>query len=175
MIPFSLYETINILERTPSMLNDLLAGISDPWAFHNEGGNTWSPFDIVGHLIEGENNNWIPRIQIILSDQPDKRYVPFDRFSQLDGNKEKTMAGLLNEFTRLRKINLDLLRSFRITEGDLDKTGIHPEFGAVTLRQQLATWAAHDLSHFSQITRVMARQYREAVGPWTRYLTIMGQ
>src|SRR5580692_5583054 len=174
MIPFSLYETINILERTPSMLNDLLAGISDPWAFHNEGGNTWSPFDIVGHLIEGENNNWIPRIQIILSDQPDKRYVPFDRFSQLDGNKEKTMTGLLNEFTRLRKINLDLLRSFRITEGDLDKTGIHPEFGAVTLRQQLATWAAHDLSHLSQITRVMARQYREAVGPWTRYLTIMG-
>ncbi len=113
MIPFNLEETINILERTPSMLNDLLAGISDPWAFNNESGNSWSPFDVVGHLIEGEKNNWIPRIQIILSDRPDKRYVPFDRFAQLDVNQDKTMAGLLHEFTRLRKINLDLLDAIR--------------------------------------------------------------
>jgi hypothetical protein len=173
MIPFDLKKSMEILERTPAVLTAMLDGLSDDWITPNEGPDTWSPYDIVGHLIHGELTDWIPRMKIILSDSPDKRFTPFDRFAQYQNSKGKTLAQLLGTFASLRSRNLEILRSCPITGKDLAKEGVHPTFGPVTLSQLLATWVVHDLNHIGQIARVMATQYKEDVGPWVPFLGIL--
>jgi hypothetical protein len=172
---FSLNNTIEILERTPSVIETLLTGLPEELVMNNEGKDTWSPFDVIGHLINGEKELWIVRMEIILSDKKDKTFVAFDRFSQLNENKGKMIIQLLDEFKDLRKKNIEILRSKRISDIDLDKNGIHPELGIVTLRQLLAMWPAHDLTHLTQIARTMAKQHKELIGPWAKYLSIMNK
>jgi uncharacterized damage-inducible protein DinB len=170
---FKVEKAIEILERTPQTLSSLLIGLSDEWIFSNEGESTWSPFDVVGHLIEAEKYNWIPRIEMILTKGESETFPPFDRFSQLHQNTEKTIEQLLNEFAELRQQNLEKLKTMITAQTNLDQTGIHPDFGVVKLSELLATLATHDLSHIAQITRVMANRYRDDVGPWKSYLRIM--
>jgi hypothetical protein len=170
---FKIAQAIEILSRTPIVVETLLKGLSDEWIMQNEGSNTWSAYDIIGHYIEGEKNDWITRMQIILSDNPDKQFKPFDRFAQFEDSKGKSMQQLLDEFSRWRELNLSVLRSANITEADLSKTGIHPSFGTVTLKQLLATWVVHDLAHINQITRVMAKQYSDDIGPWKEYISLI--
>ena len=170
---FSLEKSIEILERAPSAYKELLNGVSDEWSKTNEGGESWSPYDVLGHLIHGESGDWMNRIEIILSDNPDKNFKPFDRFAQFEESKGKSLKDLLGEFMMLRIMNLEKLKAKNITEADLDKKGIHPVFGEVTLRQLLSTWVVHDLNHLAQVTRVMAYQYKDNVGPWSEYLRIL--
>ncbi len=170
---FKLSEAIEILSRTPAVVETLLTGLSDDWTMNNEGGETWSPYDIIGHYIEGEKNDWITRMEIILSDKEEKEFKPFNRFAQFEDSKGKSLTQLLDQFKQLRKENLFKLQSANLTDADLDKTGMHPAFGAVTLRQLLSTWVVHDLSHINQMSRVMAKQYTEAIGPWTEYFNVI--
>ena len=165
-------KSIEILERTPQVLYDLLFGLSEDWTSNNEGENTWSPYDVVGHLIHGEKTDWIPRAKIILEYGIDKPFEPFHRFAQFLDSRGKSLADLLEEFKQLREANLQEFKSLDITS-NLDKKGMHPESGEVTLRNVLSSWVVHDLGHISQITRVMARQYKEEVGIWTRYMGIL--
>ena len=170
---FDLTNGIAILERTPNTFRAMLAGLPPAWIDATEGPNTWSPYDNVGHLIHGERTDWIGRAQIILAQGPDRQFKPFDRLAQFEESKGKTLADLLDEFARLRTENLATLRGWRLTEAQLNLEGVHPAFGAVTLRQLLSTWVAHDLGHIAQTARVMAKQYRDAVGPWRAYLPVM--
>lgn len=172
---FDLNRTVAVLERTPAALAALLRGLPAGWIRACDGGASWSPFDIVGHLIHGERTDWIPRALAVLSDDPpgERRFAPFDRFAQERESAGKELSELLDTFAELRAANLDTLAGLGITGGMLDRTGVHPEFGEVTLRQLLATWAAHDLGHVAQAARVMAREYRGAVGPWRAYLPVM--
>lgn len=170
---FDLTTGIAILERTPGTLRSLLSGLPPAWTDANEGPDSWSPYDIVGHLIHGERTDWIPRARIVLDQAGDRRFTPFDRFAQFRESAGKSLPQLLDEFATLRAENLDTLRGWRLTEAQLALEGNHPELGPVTLRQVLATWVAHDLGHLAQMTRVMAKQYREAIGPWRKYLTVM--
>lgn len=170
---FTLQNSLEILERTPSVLHHLLHQLPADWTTPNEGEGTWSVYDIVGHLIHGEKTDWLPRAELILSDKSDKRFEPFDRFAQFEDSKGKSLGQLLEEFKQLRHKNLEQLRSENLTDEHLGKIGIHPAFGEVTLAQLLATWVVHDLNHLSQIARVMAKQYKEAVGPWVAYLGIL--
>jgi DinB superfamily len=170
---FNLTDSIEILERTPDVLMVMLNNLPDDWILQNEGGETWTVFDIVGHLIECEKTNWMPRVEIILSDNPDKSFVPFDRLAQFEESKGKSLHNLLDEFNSIRKKSLDTLRSKKITEEQFQNKGIHPVFGEITLSHLIATWTVHDLNHLSQINRVMAKQYKEAVGPWAAYLGIL--
>jgi uncharacterized damage-inducible protein DinB len=172
---FQLNRSLAILERTPIVLDVLLRDLSKSWTTPNEGGETWSAFDIVGHLIHGEKTDWIPRMQIILNDGGDKEFVPYDRFAQFEASKGKELTDLLEEFSTLRAGNLKVLRSRQLTASDMSRTGIHPDFGEVTLAQLLATWTVHDLNHIGQIVRVMAKQYQDVVGPWKTYLGILHQ
>jgi hypothetical protein len=168
---FNLDKSIEILERTPNVLKCMLSGLSTDWTSANEGAGTWSAYDIVGHLIHGELTDWIPRAELILSGN--KKFNPFDRFAQFEESSGKSLQDLLTEFEEIRKANISRLVEYDITTGDLDETGIHPEFGEVTLSELLATWAVHDLTHIAQISRVMAKQYKDAVGPWVAYLRIL--
>ena len=170
---FKLEQAIPILERTPRVLSDLLDDLPDDWTNVNEGAETWSARQIVLHLVNGERTDWIPRARIILGDQADRRFTPYDRFAQFRESEGKSLAQLLDEFEDLRGENVDVLQGWELTEADLARTGEHPEFGSVTLRQLLATWVAHDLGHVVQTARVMAKQYRDAVGPWRAYLSVM--
>ena len=170
---FTVEKSIEILERTPEVLETMLQNVSADWTENNEGGETWSVFDVLGHLVHGEKTDWIARMEIILSDAPDKKFAPFDRFAQFEESRGKTLCELLEEFKGLRKKNVDVLRSKKLTIENLEQKGVHPAFGEVTLKQLLATWTVHDLDHISQISRVMAKQYKEAVGPWTQYLKIL--
>jgi hypothetical protein len=170
---FDLTTGVAVLERTPQTLRALLAGLPSGWTDGTEGPETWSPYDIVGHLIHGERTDWIPRAQIILAQGPNRRFTPFDRFAQFRESQGKSLADLLDEFARLRAENLVTLAGWRVTEAQLALEGEHPAFGLVTLRQLLATWVAHDLGHIAQTARVMAKQYREAIGPWRVYLPVM--
>ncbi len=170
---FQLKEAIEILERTPQTLSQLLTGLSSPWISCNEGEDTWNAFDVVGHLIEGEKNNWLPRIKLIVTEGATEPFPPFDRFSQLNQNDGKTMEQLLNEFADIRRANLEALRQIIDPETDFEQTGMHPEFGIVKLREQISTWVAHDLTHISQIARVLAKRYQDDVGPWRAYLRIL--
>jgi hypothetical protein len=165
--------TIALLTRTPGTLDAWLRDLPDSWTHGNEGGDTWRPFDIVGHLIDGERHDWIPRATMILEFGETKTFEPFVRGGHLRETAGKTLSQLLDEFARVRAISLDRLRAFNLQPSDLDRRGRHPAFGSVTLSQLLATWAAHDLTHLHQISRTMADQYREAVGPWTAYLGVM--
>ena len=170
---FSLDQSIEILERTPIVLSLMLDGISDEWTTNNEGQETWSVYDVIGHLIHGEKTDWIIRAELILSDNSNKKFIPFDRFAQFEESKGKTLKQLLDEFKLLREENITKLLSMKIAAEDLQKKGIHPAFGEVTLTQLLSTWVVHDLDHIVQISRVMAKQYKEAVGPWTEYLKVL--
>jgi hypothetical protein len=173
IMTFDLRDGIAVLERTPQVLEALLAGLAENWITTNEGPDTWSPFDILGHLIDGELTDWMARVRVILAQGPDRRFAPFDRFRHISRNKGRTIDDLLNEFRHLRENNLSELRTLGLTSDQLQLTGKHDEFDAVTLEQLLATWVAHDLGHLAQITRVMAKQYRDAVGPWQAYLPVL--
>ena len=170
---FTMDEGVAILSRTPATLDALLRGLPDGWIAAHEGGETWSPFDVVGHLIHGERTDWIARAQIILDHGEARAFDKFDRFAQFAASEGRTLASLLDEFAALRRESLRALAALRLTEADLDRRGRHPELGVVTLRQLLATWVAHDLDHVAQIARVLARQYSDAVGPWRAYLRII--
>jgi hypothetical protein len=170
---FQLSHALEVLERTPGTFRALLDGIGDAWSAPNEGPNTFSAFDNLGHLIHGERADWIPRARIILAQGPSRVFEKFDRFAQTRESQGKTLGDLLTEFEQLRIENLRILRDWRLTDRQLDLRGEHPELGTVTLRQLLSTWVVHDLGHIAQTTRVMAKQYREAVGPWRVYLPVL--
>jgi len=169
----SLEQTIALLARTPATLNALLRDLPEAWTSANEGPETFSPFEVVGHLAHGERADWIPRLRMILDYGEDRAFVPFDRFAQQRETAGKPLPALLDEFARLRAENLAELRSLNLTEQDLARRGKHPRLGAVTLSQLLATWAAHDMTHLHQVSRTLAHQYREAVGPWTEFLGVL--
>ncbi len=170
---FDLQQSIHLLKRTPSILNKLLIDLPYDWLHNNEGEDTWSPYDVVGHLIHGEKTDWVVRAKIILSNTKDKTFHPFDRFAQLNNTNEPSIEVLLNEFKLLREQNLNELQNLAIQKKDLIKKGIHPELGEVNLQQLLACWVVHDLGHIAQISRVMAKQYTTEVGPWKAYLGIL--
>jgi DinB family protein len=170
---FDLDLSLDILRRTPATLESLLDAAGEPWVRGTEGAETFSPFDVVGHLIDGEETDWIPRARIILAQGRDPRFEPYDRFRHRARNANRSLGSLLAEFTRLRAANLELLRSWRLTAVELDLPGEHPSLGRVTLRQLLAAWVVHDLGHLAQVARVMAKQYREEVGPWLPYLPVL--
>ncbi len=175
---FSLAEVSAVLTRTPATLNALLRGLPDTWVMGNEGRSkdgkdTWSAFDIVGHLIVGERTDWMPRARIILENGEARAFDPFDRFAQSRESEGKSLDQLLDEFARLRSENLTALQAFNLQPEDLARCGRHPALGMVTLSELLATWAVHDLTHVHQLSRVMAHQYRDAVGPWSAYLGVL--
>lgn len=164
---------IPVLERTPGVLRALLEGLPDEWTAAREEPESWSPYDVVGHLIHGERTDWIPRAEMILRVGDAEPFPPFDRFAMLRESAGKSLGELLDTFARLRAENVTRLRAMALTPADLNRRGRHPELGLVTLAQHLATWVAHDLSHIRQIVRVMGRQYAEAVGPWMAYLPML--
>jgi DinB family protein len=170
---FDLDLSMDVLRRTPAVLGDLLGGLAEPWIRGTEGAETFSPFDVVGHLIDGEETDWIPRARIILARGADPRFEPYDRFRHRARNVGRSLSSLLAEFTQLRAANLELLRSWKLTATELDLPGVHPSLGRVTLRQLLATWVVHDLGHLAQVARVMAKQYRAAVGPWMSFVPVL--
>jgi DinB family protein len=169
----NLEHTIALLTRTPAVLDALLRDLQDVWTIRNEGGDTWSAFDVVGHLIHGERTDWMPRTRRLLEFGETRAFEPFDRWGQVRESQGKSLGQLLDEFARLRSENLRELRALNLKPEDLDKRGRHPALGVVTLSELLATWAAHDLTHLHQLSRVMAHQYRDAVGPWSVYLGVM--
>jgi hypothetical protein len=170
---YDLSEASAVLARTPRALDALLRDLPDGWTTAHEGGETWSPFDVIGHLIHGERTDWIPRAKMILEHGEAKAFEPFDRFAQFAESEGRSLPDLLDEFAALRRDSLRQLAALALTEPDLDRTGRHPALGTVTLRQLLATWVAHDLDHVAQIARVIARQYSDEVGPWRAYLRII--
>lgn len=171
--PFAMDEAVAVLARTPPTLDAFLRDLPDGWIVAHEGGESWSPFDVIGHLIHGERTDWVPRARIILDHGEARAFDKFDRFAQFGDSQERTLASLLDEFAALRQESLRALAELRLTGDDLERRGCHPELGVVTLRQLLSTWVAHDLDHVVQIARVMARQYSDEVGPWRAYLRII--
>jgi len=170
---FDLDSATNILSRTPVVLRALLQGLPAEWTNATEGSESWSAYTILGHLIHGENDDWIPRVRTILRGDGERKFAPFDRFAQFEESRGKSLAQLLDEFESRRRASLDELRAMQLSANDLDKTGTHPAFGAVTLRQLLSTWVVHDLAHLGQIARVLAKQYKHEVGPWSAYLSVL--
>ena len=168
-----LEETVALLSRTPRALDVLLRGLPEVWTLRNEGGDSWTAFDVIGHLIHGERTDWMPRTRRVLESGESRPFEPFDRLAQKRESQGKSLDQLLDEFARLRAENLEALRALNLGPEDLERRGRHPALGTVTLSELLATWAAHDLSHLHQISRVMAHQYRDAVGPWSAYLGVM--
>lgn len=169
----NLDDTISLLARTPASLNSLLRDLPDAWTFQNEGGETWNAVDVIGHLIHGERTDWMPRAQMILQFGEAKSFIPFDRFAQFEESRGKSLSQLLDEFARLRAANLEQLRALNLTPQDLARRGRHPALGSVTLSQLLAAWVVHDLTHLHQVSRIMAHQYSEAVGPWSKFLGVL--
>ncbi len=172
-LQFQVEHALDLLARTPAQLRALLEGLGDPFIFSNEGGDTFSPYDVMGHLIHGERTDWIPRAWVILEHGPAVPFEPFDRFAMYESSQGKTLTELLDEFERLRNDNLQELEQMELTEEELAKRGTHPELGSVTLGELLATWVVHDLTHIRQILRTIAHQYRDQVGPWKPYLSIL--
>jgi hypothetical protein len=170
---FDLANAIAVLERTPATFRALLAGLPEAWTSPNEGPDTFSAFDNLGHLVHGERTDWIPRARIILEHGRARPFEPFDRFAQAHESRGKSVRDLLDELEALRAQNLETLRGWRLTARELALEGEHPALGRVTLAQLLATWAVHDLGHLAQTSRVMAKQYRDEVGPWRAYLPIL--
>lgn len=169
----NLDHTISILTRTPAALNALLRDLPEIWTLRSEGDKTWTAFEVVGHLIHGERTDWMPRAKMILEHGDTRPFEPFDRWAQERESQGKSLAELLDEFARLRAENLTELRALNLREEDLDRRGLHPALGPATLSQLLATWAVHDLTHLHQVSRIMAYQYRDAVGPWSAYLGVL--
>jgi hypothetical protein len=172
---FVLEEALPVLERTPAVLRALLTDLPEQWTSATEGEGTWSPFDVVGHLIHGERTDWIPRAELIMTRGDSVAFTPFDRFAMFDESRGRTLPELLDIFAELRAANLRRLQELVTSPAVLKRRGLHPELGRVTLGQHLATWVAHDLSHIGQIARVMARRYTAAVGPWRAYLPLLGK
>ena len=170
---FTITQGITVLERTPGTLHAMLRDLGTAWIDATEGPETWSPYVIVGHLIHLERTGWIPRARVILSHGTSRRFPPMDRVAQFHESQGKSLSDLLDEFGRLRAESLATLAAWRLTDTELALDGEHPEFGTVTLRQLLATWVVHDLGHIAQAARVMAKQYRDAIGPWRAYLPIV--
>ena len=170
---FELTSAINILQRTPATLSSLLRDLPEPWLIQNEGAETWSPYDVIGHLIHGEATDWIPRAKMILEHGETRAFEPFDRVAMFEKSKGKSIGELLDMFAQARAESLRELQSMNLTSELLDKRGRHPELGVVTLKQLLSTWVVHDLGHVRQVVRVMSKQYRDAVGPWKAYLSIL--
>jgi hypothetical protein len=170
---FEIDQSIEVLERTPGASRALLGGLSDGWVLSNYGPDTFSPFDVVGHLIHADQTNWMTRVRVILQQGRAAPFPPFDRYAMYEASKGKSMSDLLQTFASLRAKNLDELRALNLTPKNLESPGIHPQFGPVTLKNLLATWVVHDLGHLHQIAKSMAYQYREEVGPWREYLSIL--
>ena len=170
---YSLERSYEILDRTPVVLQDLLSGLPDDWVMPNEGPETFSPYDVIGHLVHGEKTDWTVRTKMILEFGNTKTFEKYDRFAQYEESKGKSLQQLLDEFAAIRKENMVWFKSLNLTEDDLDKQGLHPVLGDVTLRHLLATWVVHDLTHIVQITRVMAKQYKSEMGPWTEFFRIL--
>ncbi len=170
---FNMDEAIEVLERTPKLLDSFLSGLSDAWLYCNEGEGTWNVSEVIGHLIDGEKYNWIPRLELMLRESENKAFPAFDRFSHLKDASGITIDEKLAEFNSLRIANIDKLKALITDERHFELTGIHPEYGEVKVRELISTWAVHDLTHISQITRVMANRYRVDVGPWKAYLGIL--
>jgi len=168
-----LQHTVALLTRTPATLNTLLRDLPQIWTHQNEGENTWGAFDVVGHLIHCEHTDWLPRVKLLLQFGESQTFAPFDRLGHQRAVQGKSLGQLLDEFAHLRTKNLDELRALNLQPADLERRGQHPVFGSVSLSALLATWAAHDLTHLHQISRVMAHQYRETVGPWSAYLGVL--
>jgi hypothetical protein len=178
MMEFRMAEAIAVLTRTPATLSALLRGLPEAWVHCNEGRSkdgkdTWSALDIVGHLIVGERTDWMPRVRILLENGEARPFDPFDRFAQLKESRDKSLGQLLDDFARLRTENLGALEALNLQPEDFSRRGRHPALGVVTLSELLATWAVHDLTHVHQLSRVMACQYRDAVGPWSAYLGVL--
>ena len=173
MLEHNLGQTVSLLVRTPAALDALLRDLPDAWTLRNEGGDTWSAFETLGHLIHGERTDWIPRARMILHYGETRTFEPFDRRGHVRESQGKSLGQLLDEFARLRSENLGELHDMSLGQEDLEKRGRHPALGFVTLSELLATWAAHDLTHLHQVSRVMAYQYRDAVGPWSGYLGVL--
>lgn len=172
-MPFDLADTLDLLERTPAVLDRLLRGTSGSWHARDEGPETWSAVDVLGHLAWGEETDWVPRARIILEQGEDRPFEAFDRFAQSTRFAGWPIERLLDRFAELRRANVETVRGWELTEAQLALRGSHPELGRVTLRELLATWAVHDLNHLGQIERVMAKRYTEEVGPWRAYLSIL--
>jgi hypothetical protein len=170
---FNLDQAIALLSRTPQTLESLLGGLPSEWVLNNEGDSTWSPFDVVGHLIHGERTDWIPRIKTVLQLGESQAFEPFDRFAQFEESKGRSLEELLTTFKDLRSGSIQTLKEMNIGPDELAKVGKHPELGRVTVKELIATWVAHDLDHVVQISRTMAKQYREEVGPWRAYLSVL--
>lgn len=170
---FQLNQAIEVLSRTPKVVRAMLTGLSEPWVRNNYGPETFSPFDVVGHLLHGEKTDWMTRVRIILDHGPSKAFAPFDRYAMYEESIGKSINQLLDEFETYRTKNLSDLTALNLTPDKLDLKGMHPALGTVTLRQLLSTWVVHDLGHLHQIAKCMAWQYRENVGPWKEYLTIL--
>ena len=170
---YTVEQAIEILERTPAVLTALLEGLSDDWIINNEGPETFSPYDVVGHLIHGEKTDWTARAKMILEFGNTKTFERWNRVAMYEESKDKSLQQLLNEFAAIRKVNIIWFTSLQLTETDLDKKGMHPVLGDVTLRHLLSTWVVHDLTHIAQITRVMAKQYKEEMGPWPEFFRIL--
>lgn len=169
---FRLDDAVALLERTPASLRALLDGLPDTWVRATEGGDSWSPYDVIGHLIQGEYTDWIPRARHILAGEK-RAFKPFDRTAQFTESRGKTLGELLAAFADIRRENVATLRGMKLTDDDLGRRGLHPEFGEVTLRELLATWVVHDLDHVAQVARTMAKVYATATGPWSAYLSIL--
>ncbi|HET9133613.1 MAG TPA: DinB family protein [Gemmatimonadales bacterium] len=166
-------EAIAVLERTPATLRALLLDLPAPWTTATEGPGTWSPYDVIGHLVHGERTDWIPRLRLMLSEAPERTFAPFDREAMLHESLGKSLGDLLDEFAALRAANLAVLRAAAISSAECSRTAVHPSLGQVSLGNLLATWVAHDLGHLVQVARVMATRYREEVGPWRAYLRVL--
>lgn len=169
---FNLEEGVAILERTPASLRALLTGLPDTWVRATEGEGTWSPYDVIGHLVHGERTDWMPRVRHILAGES-RPFKPFDRTAQFTESQGKSLSELLEGFAELRRESLAALLAMNLTSADLARTGQHPAFGQVTLAQLLATWVVHDLDHVVQVARTMAKVYTHAVGPWSAYLSVL--
>lgn len=170
---FRVEDGVPVLRRTPPTLEALLVGLPEPWTAATEGAGTWSPYDVVGHLIHGERDDWIPRAKHLLEHGEARPFAPFDREAMFEASRGQSLEELLGTFAELRAASLEELAALGLTDADLDRRGVHPEFGTVTLGQHLATWVAHDLCHLGQVSRAMAKRYADAVGPWAKYLTIL--
>ncbi len=170
---YTIPQAIEILQRTPAVLQALLGGLSDDWVMQNEGPETFSPYDVVGHLIEGEKTDWTARIKIILQYGDAKPFERWNRFAQYENSKGKNLQLLLDEFAAVRKENIIWFTSLNLTESDFEKKGMHPVLGSVTLKNLLSTWVVHDLTHIAQVTRVMAKQYKTEMGPWPEFFRIL--
>ena len=170
--PF-LEECFAVLTRTPATFDALLRGLPEQWTTATEGPGTWSPYAIIGHLIHGEKTDWLPRVMVILEHGPDHPFESFDRDAQFRDSKGKSISSLLDEFAERRSDNLVQLRALNLQPAQLELVGTHPALGRVTLRQLVATWTAHDLAHILQVSRVMAKRYKQEVGPWAEYLSVM--